>query len=289
MAAFTKNSGSNLVVDMQVMDLPTIEQTSAEIAAFQSGRSHLTFDYEPHAAYGVREGQIVIAQSQDGGEQTALRVQGQHPIDATLVATAGAAQRWAEVEKSASAVLFEKLSASHEQGKALWGLNVQPLGEYVRGQIKPFVALNPDQPLTNDKPLVEVDSSSSHVAEQLVQEPPELQQLWEKYSAQNSGVLDAIAAHNPQLREDLDRVMANQAIEDGCPVEMIKEAIAQHSTAAQKSGQPDIYAQNVVAQVERDTAKATQPNPKRPSQAKTQGRQSSKRAKTKANDNGMGY
>ena len=53
---------------MQVMDLPAVEQTQAEVAAFSEGRSHLTFAYEPHAAYGVREGQIVIAQGT--GQQT---------------------------------------------------------------------------------------------------------------------------------------------------------------------------------------------------------------------------
>ena len=63
LAAFSKNPGSEKVVDMQVMDLPAVEQTQAEVAAFSEGRSHLTFDYEPHAAYGVREGQIIVAQA----------------------------------------------------------------------------------------------------------------------------------------------------------------------------------------------------------------------------------
>ena len=63
MAAFFKNPSSEKVVDMQVMDLPAIEQTQAEVAAFSEGRSHLTFDYEPHAAYGIREGQVIIAKA----------------------------------------------------------------------------------------------------------------------------------------------------------------------------------------------------------------------------------
>ena len=125
MAAFSKNPGSDHVIDMQVMDLPIVEQTQAEVAAFSEGRSHLTFDYEPHAAYGIREGDIVVTQGQDSGS-VALRVGGQHRIDAQLAAKAGAAQRWAAVERSSPAVLFEQLAAAHSEGKQLWGLNVEP-------------------------------------------------------------------------------------------------------------------------------------------------------------------
>ena len=157
MAAFSKNPGSDRVIDMQVMDLPTVEQTQAEVAAFSEGRSHLTFDYEPHAAYGIREGDIVVTQGQDRRQPVALRVGGQHRIDAQLAAKAGAAQRWAAVERSSPAVLFEQLAAAHSEGKQLWGLNVEPLGAYVKGQITPFPGAEQSQQIlspTRESPLV---------------------------------------------------------------------------------------------------------------------------------------
>ena len=176
MAAFSKNSGSDHVIDMQVMDLPVVEQTQAEAAAFSEGRSHLTFDYEPHAAYGIREGDIVVTQGQDSGS-TALRVGGQHRIDAQLAAKAGAAQRWAAVERSSPALLFEQLAAAHSEGKQLWGLNVEPLGAYVKGQITPFPATELSQQM--------LDHQTKPAPASVNQKPPSLH-LYERYGSMAS-------------------------------------------------------------------------------------------------------
>jgi hypothetical protein len=245
MASFSKNPGSDRVVDMQVMDLPTIEQTSAEIAAFQSGRSHLTFDYEPHAAYGVREGQVVIAQTEEGGEQIALRVQGQHPIDATLVATAGAAQRWAAVEQSSPERLNEQMSVAHREGKQLWGLNVQPLGAYHKGKITPFEVSAVAQQTATSSVVSEARAKPS-VAEQPVPEKSASEQLWEKYSAQPGGSLAIVAANSPGTQAHLDLRMAQRAIADGCLIEAVIEAIAQHSPLAKEMPEPETYASGIV-------------------------------------------
>ncbi|MEO1792889.1 MAG: hypothetical protein AAFR25_11800, partial [Cyanobacteria bacterium J06629_19] len=138
MAAFSKNPKSDRVIDMRVMDLPAIAQTQAEVAATHEGRRHLTFDFEPHADYGIREGDIVIAKAEQGGEQVALRVGGQHLIDEQLISQAGMPERWAMVEKAPPEKLMTQLSTARNEGKALWGLNVDPLGIYQRGQIKAF-------------------------------------------------------------------------------------------------------------------------------------------------------
>ena len=279
MAAFSKNPGSDRVIDMQVMDLPTIEQTQSEVAVFSEGRSHLTFNYEPHAAYGIREGDIVVTQGQDSGS-VALRVGGQHRIDAQLAAKAGAAQRWADVEKSSPAVLFEQLAAARSEGKQLWGLNVEPLGTYVKGQITPFPAAEQSQQMVAHQ----AESAPASASLVPLAKPASLQ-LYERYSSQNSGVLSAIAAGNPQLQQRLDSAVAERAIADGHPIEVVQQAIAQHSPEAQRSGQPDDYAKNVVTQVNHNTAQPTHPPSKK--RAQTQSRNSPKRAKAK--DNGMGY
>ena len=120
------------------------------------------------------------------------------------------------------------------------------------------------------------------------QEPPakpESLQLYERYSSQNNGVLSAIAAGNPQLQQRLDSAVVERAIADGHPIEAVQQAIAQHSPEAQRSGQPDDYAKNVVTQVNHNTAQPTHSPSKR--RAQTQSRNLPKRAKAK--DNGMGY
>ncbi|MGB7250025.1 MAG: hypothetical protein WBC73_13890, partial [Phormidesmis sp.] len=256
-----------------------VEQTQAEVAAFSEGRSHLTFDYEPHDAYGIREGDIFVTQGQDSGS-VALRVGGQHRIDAQLAAKAGVAQRWAEVERSSPAVLFEQLAAAHSEGKQLWGLNVEPLGTYTKGQITPFPATEQSQQMVAHQ----AEPAPASVNQVPPAKPASLQ-LYERYSSQNSGVLSTVAAGNPQLQQRLDSAVVESAIADGHPIEAIQQAIAQHSPEAQRNGQPDAYAKNVVRQMASRTEKATYPPSKKRTQ--TQSRNSSKRAKAK--DNGMGY
>lgn len=285
MAVFDHQGFSNeQVVQIELMDLSAVEQTQAEVAAFSDGRSHLTFDYESHAAYGVREGDIVIAQAQEGGEQVALRVGSQHPIDARLAATAGAAQRWADLEKSSPSALLQKVAAAHSEDKSLWGLNVEPLGTYRQGQITPFSMPEQNQQLAASQAVKE-----PIIARQEFQEKPIAFNLYERYSSKHRGVLAAVAASNPKLQQQLDRSMAERAITDGQPIEAVQEAIAQHSPAAQEGGQPDVYAKSVVGQVKSGTAKAANVPLKQPAKAQTQSRHPPKQAKTKAKDNGMSY
>ena len=278
MAAFFKNPSSEKVIDIQIMELPAVAQTQAEVAAFSDGRSHLTFDYEPYTAYGIREGQVIIAQA-EGNQLVALRVGDQHRIDARLAAQSGAAQRWADVEKTSPSALFEQLAAAHGEGKELWGLNVEPLGTYAKGQITPLP-----------------EAEQQHVTIQAVKEPasvtqsslatkPASLQLYERYSDQNSGVLAAVAAGNPQLQQRLDSAVVERAIADGQSVEAVQDAIAQHSPEAQRSGQPDAYAKNVVGQVTGGAVKAVDP----PSQKRAQAQSRNPPKRTKAKDSGMGY
>jgi len=136
MAALTRDTTSEKIVHMQVMDLPMVAQSQAEITAMHEGRRHLTFDYEPHTAYGIREGDIVIPQDAHGGEQVALRVGDQHLISEQVVLNYS--QRWSDAEKAPPERLVAQLSKACSEEKSLWGLNIQPLGTYVRGQVVPF-------------------------------------------------------------------------------------------------------------------------------------------------------
>ena len=243
---------SEKAIGVQIMDLPAVEQTPTEMSALKEGRRHLTFDYEPHAVYGVREGDIVLAQAEEGGEQIALRVGDQHRIDEKLLAKPGAAQRWAEAEKSEQSALFQQLSTATGQGKTLMGLNVEVLGTYERGQIEPFeqsvVEAQPTETVVSVAPLsVEAQPATTveSVSSQSQTASLSAEQLWEGYS-QIKGELEAL----PQLHSSLDWAMASKAIAAGHSPELVQQAIALYSPEAQRSQEPEKYAQEMVDRVD---------------------------------------
>ena len=283
MAAFTKDATSEKIVHMQVMDLSVIEQTPDEIAALRDGRCHLTLDHNPHDEYGLRAGSVVIAQAEQGGEQIALRVSGQHVIDEKLAATHS--QQWADAEKAPASALFDKLTTARVDGAELWGLSVQPLGTYVRGQVMPFKEATQAHQIV---PTPAIQSKTQISSVQQSDQPPvstqqparaesTTQQLWEKYSHQNSGVMAAIASSKPQLQANLDREMAKRAIGDGHSLETVQEVIAQHSPEAKKSAQPDIYAKKIVEKVDQASRKQAQNQSASRSKVRSQKRDKSKR------------
>ena len=282
-AAFTKDATSEKIVHMQVMDLPVIEQTPNEIAALRAGRSHLTLDHNPQYEYGLRAGSVVIAQSEPDGEQIALRVSGQHVIDGKLAATHS--QQWADAEKAPASALFDKLTAARTDGAELWGLSVQPLGTYVRGQVLPFKEATQVHQIVSTSAIqsktqvssVQQSEQSPVSTHQPVRAESTTQQLWEKYSRQNSGVMAAIASRNPQLQSNLDREMAKCAIGDGHPLETIQRVIAQHSPEAKKSAQPDVYAKKIVEKEAQASRKQIQNQSVSRSKSRSQKRDKSKR------------
>lgn len=94
------------------------------------GRCHTTRTFEPYAAYGFQQGEIAIAYA--GTRQVAFRVGEQSCITPAMMADPNYQQQWAAMEKH-SAQLLQTF-----QGKAGWGLKMEPLGDYVNDQIIPF-------------------------------------------------------------------------------------------------------------------------------------------------------
>ena len=246
-----KQPTSPRAIVMQVMELVTIEQSKTEVEAFQDGRRHLTFDQEPYSVYGIKAGDVVIAQTSNSGKQIALQVKDQHLIGEKLIARPESAERWAMVEKSSPALLPVKLAAARSEGKELWGLNVQPLGTYVRGQVVPFKETAQAQSVAAPPAIqseAQISPAQQPTQSQVSAQPPApaksaAQQLWNKYSGQNTGVM---AAKTPQLQSNLDSAMAKRAIGDGHSIEAIQTAISQHSPEAKKSGQLKNYADGIV-------------------------------------------
>ncbi|KPQ31090.1 MAG: hypothetical protein HLUCCA11_24420 [Phormidesmis priestleyi Ana] len=203
----------------------------------------------------------------------------QHRIDAQLIAKAGALQRWSKAENMPSSTLLEKLASARREGKSLWGLTVQPLGSYVRGQVLPLEIPPVQQRAT--VPVIQVETQPSP-AEQPAPGMSVAQQLWEKYSRQNRGVMAAIAASNPQIQLTLDSELAKQAMQDGHAVGDIQKAISQHSPGAQHSPDAVGYAKAVVEkefgnrQKQVQAASVSRSKPRSPQ-------------RSKARDNGYGY
>ena len=222
--ASAKGEIARHVVSMNLMELPTIEQSKAEMDAFQDGRRHLTFSGEdPYAVYGVRAGDIAIAQAPESGKQIALQVQGQHVLDEKLAARPGAIQRWTQAEQVVSSSFFGRLTTARQEGKELWGLNAQPLGTYERGQIKPFevdvveeqVTAQPAQVEPQPVKATEADkqpSGTKAVVASDVSQP----QSTEQPSAQ-VGVMAAIARRNPRVQQRLEQANAEGKSEKARP------------------------------------------------------------------------
>jgi ribonuclease HI len=94
------------------------------------GRTHTTRNYEPYKAYGFKEGDIAIASS--GSKQVAFQVGEQYQITPAMMNDPTYQQQWAAQEKHSPKVL------QTFQGKNVWGLKMEPLGDYQDGKITPF-------------------------------------------------------------------------------------------------------------------------------------------------------
>ena len=114
------------------------------------GRTHTTRAYEPNKQYGFKEGDIAVAQG--GGKQVAFRVGKQYPITQEMIADSTYQQQWALIEKHSPVELSEFREKPH-----VWGLRMEPLGDYVDGKIVPFPEplLNRTQPVNTRQKDVE--------------------------------------------------------------------------------------------------------------------------------------
>jgi uncharacterized coiled-coil protein SlyX len=116
------------------------------------GRCHTTRNFEPYAAYRFKAGDIAIAVAQD--KQVAFRVGKQYPITDAMIADPSYQQQWAQQEKHSPQEL------QSFKGKSAWGLEMEPLGDYVDGRIIPF------------PPVVQQASVSTKPLAQVIQFPP---------------------------------------------------------------------------------------------------------------------
>ncbi|RCJ39074.1 hypothetical protein A6770_39100 [Nostoc minutum NIES-26] len=96
------------------------------------GRTHTTRAYEPYKQYGFQEGEIAIASS--GDKQVAFRVGKQYQITLNMIVDRKYQQQWSDMEKHSPLALPELFNGKQQ----VWGLHMEPLGDYVDGKIVPF-------------------------------------------------------------------------------------------------------------------------------------------------------
>ncbi|MGG6295015.1 ribonuclease H family protein [Leptolyngbya sp. AN02str] len=98
------------------------------------GRTHTTRSYEPYHAYEFEEGELAIAQGYINGQshEVAFIVGEQYRITSEMIANPEYQRYWSAVEKHSVEML------KSFEGKEAWGLTMQPLGDYIDGQIVPF-------------------------------------------------------------------------------------------------------------------------------------------------------
>ncbi|WP_230967531.1 hypothetical protein [Nostoc commune] len=96
------------------------------------GRTHTTRAYQPYKQYGFKEGDIALATGID--KQVAFRVGKQYQITPDMIADPVYQQQWADMEKHSPKALPELFT----EKKQVWGLHLEPLGDYVEGFIVPF-------------------------------------------------------------------------------------------------------------------------------------------------------
>lgn len=96
------------------------------------GRTHTTRAYQPYKQYGFKQGDIALATGID--KQVAFRVGQQYQITPEMIADPVYQQQWANMEKHSPKALPELFTGKQQ----VWGLHLEPLGDYVNGQIVPW-------------------------------------------------------------------------------------------------------------------------------------------------------
>ncbi|MEH2003141.1 MAG: hypothetical protein V7L00_31180 [Nostoc sp.] len=96
------------------------------------GRTHTTRAYQPYKQYGFKQGDIALATGID--KQVAFRVGQQYQITPSMIADPVYQQQWADMEKHSPKALPELFTGKQQ----VWGLHLEPLGDYVNGKIVPF-------------------------------------------------------------------------------------------------------------------------------------------------------
>ncbi len=114
-------------------DPPQVPVSTTIDAMRGYGRVHTTRGVDYQKAYGIKEGNIAIAVGKNN-EQVAFRVGKQYQITEQMIKDPAYQQAWANWEKHSP----KELTQSQANKEKIYGLFIEPLGDYVNGKIVPF-------------------------------------------------------------------------------------------------------------------------------------------------------
>jgi hypothetical protein len=114
-------------------DAPQVPVNTTIEAMRGYGRVHTTRGVDYEKAYSIKEGDIALAVGK-GGSQVAFRVGKQYEITQQMVKDPSYQKVWADWEKHSPKELTQNQAL---KGK-IYGLFIEPLGDYVKGKIIPF-------------------------------------------------------------------------------------------------------------------------------------------------------
>ncbi|WP_289791708.1 putative molybdenum carrier protein [Chlorogloeopsis sp. ULAP01] len=97
------------------------------------GRIHTTRGVDYQKTYGIKEGDIAIALGKNG-EQVAFRVGKQYEITPQMIQNPAYTKAWANWEKHS----VKELTQTQASKSKIYGLFMEPLGDYVNDKIVPF-------------------------------------------------------------------------------------------------------------------------------------------------------
>ena len=105
------------------------------------GRVHTTRGVDYQKTYGIKEGDIAIAVG-GKGEKVAFRVGKQYEITPQLIQNPAYQQAWAKWEKHSR----KELTQTQASKSKVYGLFMEPLGDYANGKIVPFPPVQKQTP-----------------------------------------------------------------------------------------------------------------------------------------------
>ncbi|OKH47669.1 hypothetical protein NIES2101_23410, partial [Calothrix sp. HK-06] len=115
----------------------SINATTTIDAMRSQGRVHSTRSENYYKKYGIKEGDIALAEGKDG-KQVAFRVGKQYKITKQIIDNPDYQRAWVNWEKHNVSELLTRQSEKIDNKQPLYGLFMEPLGDYVNGKIVPF-------------------------------------------------------------------------------------------------------------------------------------------------------
>ncbi|MEM7552522.1 MAG: reverse transcriptase-like protein [Cyanobacteria bacterium P01_A01_bin.84] len=130
-------SGKTIPMTWELNQSPELKSVSTTIDAMRgNGRVHSTRAQNYYQTYGIKEGDIAVAKGKDN-KQVAFRVGKQYKITQAIINNPDYQKAWQNWEKHSVKELTENQAAKGKE-RQLYGLFMEPLGDYQNGKIIPF-------------------------------------------------------------------------------------------------------------------------------------------------------